>query len=139
VVLRPCLLTPPKAAHNCTLLRPPPSTPPTLQAFLGNTLRSYIPNISGAWLYQKFAIMESPATVAAAYGIPATSPNLGSMSGGLSPEGFLYGSSMVYVMQTLAALHTSGWGDVAASGPQMALINSTWWDKFLTGVFGVWG
>lgn len=81
--------------------------------------------------------MESPATVAAAYGIPITSPNLGSMSGGLSPEGFLYGSSMVYVMQTLAALHSCGWGSVAASGPQMALINSTWWDNFLTGVFSL--
>lgn len=55
------------------------------------------------------------------------------MSGGLPPEGFLYGSSMVYVMQTLAALHTSGWGTVAASGPQMQLINSTWWDKYMAG------
>lgn len=33
--------------------------------------------------------MESPATVAAAYNIPATSPNLGSMSGGLSPRLFV--------------------------------------------------
>lgn len=77
--------------------------------------------------------MEPAATVAAAYNIPASSPNLGSMSGGLPPEGFLYGSSMVYVMQTLAALHTSGWGTVAAAGPQMQLINSTWWDKYMAG------
>lgn len=64
---------------------------PTLpQAYLGNTLRSYIANVAGAWLYQKFAIMESPATVVAAYNIPVNSPSLGSMSGGLSPEGFLY-------------------------------------------------
>lgn len=40
---------------------------------------------------------------------------------------------MTFVMQALAALHTSGWGTVAASGPQMQLINSTWWDKYLTG------
>lgn len=161
------------------------------QAYLGNTLRSYIGDVTGAWLYQKYAIMEvrarsvvfgpwflslrqqcgevdktvwdcarpgvlsgfqklkqlpdqpslprmrpplQPAAVAAAaFGISPTSPNLGSMSGGLSPEGFLYGSSMVYVMQTLQALHNAGWGTVAQSGPQMQLINSTWWDKYLNG------
>lgn len=43
------------------------------------------------------------------------------------------GSSMEFVMQTLAALHTTGWGTVAALGPQMQLINSTWWDNYLTG------
>ena len=39
----------------------------------------------------------------------------------------------VYVIQALHALHTAGWGDAARSGPQIALINSTWWDKFITG------
>lgn len=79
------------------------------QAHLGNTLRSFIPNVAGAWLFQKYAVMEFPATVAAAYGIsPNASPNLGAMSGGLSPEGFLYGLSMSHVVQTLAALHTNG-------------------------------
>lgn len=111
----------------------PPVDKTLPQAVLGNTLRSYIPNVSGAWLLQKYAVMETPATVAAALNIPDTSPNLGSMSGGLPPEGFLYGASMVYVLQTVAALHTSGWGTVAASGPQMNLINSTWWDRYLTG------
>lgn len=47
-----------------------PSPCPLSQAALGNTLRSYIPNVSGAWLFQKFAIMEYPATVAAALNIP---------------------------------------------------------------------
>ena len=48
-----------------------------------------------------------------------TTPGLACMSGGLAPEGFLYGSSMGMVFQTLHALHTAGWDDVTLSGPQV--------------------
>lgn len=43
----------------------------------------------GAWLYNKYACMESAAAVAADYGVPPSTPGLGCMSGGLAPEGFL--------------------------------------------------
>lgn len=79
---------------------------PSWQAFIGNTLRSFIYNVAGAWLYSKYAIMEQPATVAAAYGIPASTPNLGSMSGGLSPEGFLYGEESHLTSVRYACLST---------------------------------
>lgn len=40
-----------------------------------------------------------------------------------------YGASLQFVHQTLQALHTAGWGTVALAGPQMKLINSTFWTK----------
>ena len=41
--------------------------------------------------------------------------------------------SMVYVMMALMGLHTAGWDSVALSGPQMKMINSTFWNDHVDG------
>ena len=43
---------------------------------LGNSVRSYIQDATGAWLYQEFAMMGDPAVVPAAYGLPANTAGL---------------------------------------------------------------
>jgi hypothetical protein len=109
----------------------PPLNPGQPDSQLGNTLRSYIADATGAWLYQQYATYEDPAIVSAAYHIP---PNgLGAARGGMSPEGFLYDISLGSVYSGLLSLHTAGYNDVSISGPQMAFINSSYWDKLLNG------
>ncbi|KAG2432062.1 hypothetical protein HYH02_013130 [Chlamydomonas schloesseri] len=110
----------------------PVKDPKLGESYIGNTLRSYVYDVTGAWLYQKFACMEAPARVAAVLpGVAATTPGLGEcMHGGNEPEGFLYGTSIAYVHETLQALHTSGWATPALAGPQIALLNSSWWDRW---------
>ncbi len=100
---------------------------------LGNTLRSYIGNATGAWLYQQYAMYEDPAIVGAAYGLTSTT-GLGLASGGLSVEGFLYAHSLAYVEEALLALHTAGYDNVALSGPQINLTSSVYWDRFVNGL-----
>ncbi|GEM_PF-720623 len=102
---------------------------------IGNTLRSYILDANGAWLYEEWAMMGEPATVAAAYGVPGnpTGAGFGLASGGLMPEGFLYGESFAYVLEQLLALQTSGFNDPSLSGPQIALIGSPVWDRWVHG------
>jgi hypothetical protein len=50
---------------------------------LGNTIRSYIPDANGAWLYQEFAMFGDPSVVTAAYGLPGSGAGFGLASGGL--------------------------------------------------------
>lgn len=100
---------------------------------LGNTLRSYILNANGAWLYQMFAMMGDPATVASAYGIPGNGAGFGLASGGLPPEGMLYGHSFGYILGQLLALQTAGFNNVSYSGPQIQLIGAPVWDRFVAG------
>jgi len=100
---------------------------------LGNTLRSYILNANGAWLYQEYAMMGEPSDVAAAYGLQ-NSAGLGLASGGLPPEGMLYGHSFGFVLGQLLALQTAGFNNPAYSGPQIALIGSPVWDKHINGM-----
>jgi hypothetical protein len=109
----------------------PPLDPNQSPNLLGNTLRSYIGNATGAWLYQQFAAYEEPGIVSAAYGIAPA--GLGVARGGLSPEGFLYDISLGYVYDALYSLHTAGYNDAALSGPQIALIDSGYWEKLLQG------
>jgi hypothetical protein len=106
----------------------PPST-------IGNTLRSYILDGTGAWLYQEFAMMGDAATVAAAYNMQNNplGVGLGLSSGGLPPEGFLYGESFGYMLGNLLALQTAGFNDPTLSGPQISLIGAPVWDRYVTG------
>jgi hypothetical protein len=111
----------------------PPLDPNSPSALLGNSLRSYILDATGAWLYQQFAMFGDPAAVEQAYGLPATA-SVGLASGGLPPEGMLYGDSVRSIVGELLALKTAGFADPTLSGPQVALANDApVWARFVTG------
>jgi hypothetical protein len=112
----------------------PPVDPTQSAAVLGNSLRSYIQDATGAWLYQEFAMMGDPSVVPAAYGLPANSPGFGLASGGMPPEGMLYGHSFGFVLGQLLALQTAGFNDPTLSGPQIGLIGAPVWDRWVTGM-----
>jgi hypothetical protein len=109
------------------------NTQPATQ--LGNTLRSYILDATGAWLYQEFAMMGDPAVVAGAYGISGNGAGFGLASGGLPPEGMLYGHSFGFVLGQLLALQTAGFNNQTYSGPQIQLIGAPVWDRYVPGIF----
>jgi hypothetical protein len=109
----------------------PPLDPSKPEKELGNTLRSYLDNAIGAWLYMSYAMHEEPAIAAKALGVPEA--GLGAASGGLSPEGFLYGASLGVLHQTLLALYTAGLRDPKKLGPQIGFIESAYWDRFTEG------
>ena len=112
----------------------PAITPGTPDAILGNTLRSYIANATGAWLYQEFAMLGDAPTVRAAYNLPANA-SVGLASGGLPPEGMLYGHSYSFIFGQLLALKTAGFADPTISGPQVSLANNPpIWDRFTKGM-----
>jgi hypothetical protein len=100
---------------------------------LGNTLRSYVTNITDNWLYQQYAMYEDSATVAKDYGYAARNISIGKAAGGLPVEGSMYGFSVGVVFQELLALYTSGLADSAKLGPQMKLLTSNYWDKHVDG------
>jgi len=101
---------------------------------LGNSLRSYIVNATGAWLYQEFAMLGDPATVISSLGL-SQSASVGLASGGLPPEGMLYGHSYGFIFGQLLALKTAGFADPTISGPQAALANNPpVWDRFVKGM-----
>jgi hypothetical protein len=111
-----------------------PAVNPALPAAaLGNSLRSYINHANGAWLYQQFAMFGDPETVASAYGISGNGAGLGLASGGLPPEGALYGASYSTMLGQLLSLQTAGFNDPALSGPQIRLIGAPLWDRFVKG------
>src|ERR1035438_3625874 len=99
---------------------------------IGNTLRSYILDANGAWLYQEFAMMGDPSMVASGYGIPGSGAGFGLASGGLPPEGMLYGHSFGFVLGQLLALQTAGFNNVSLTGPQAQLIGAPVWDRYVT-------
>ena len=104
-----------------------PSTP---LSTLGNSLRSYIANATGGWLYQEYAMFGEPAAVRSAYGL-SPGASVGLASGGMPAEGMLYGHSIGYVLGQLLAIKTSGFADPTLSGPQAALANSApVWGRF---------
>jgi len=109
----------------------PKVNPSQADSVIGNTLRSYILDATGAWLYQEYAMFGDPSTVATAYDIP--SKGLGLASGGLPPEGFLYGLSFGAVFEQLLALQTSGFNNVSYSGPQINLTTAPVWDRYIDG------
>jgi len=102
-------------------------------AVIGNSLRSYILDGIGAWLYQEYAMMGDPQTVAADYGLPGNGTNFGLASGGLPPEGMLYGESFGFMLGQLLALQTSGFNNAAISGPQIKLLQAPVWDRYVKG------
>ncbi len=99
---------------------------------LGNSLRSYLFNATGAWLYQQYAQYELPAIVAADYGVPAA--GLGMGSGGLSVESSLYGQSIGWVAQECLALKNAGWASEAVIGKQAKLVTSAYWTRMMDGL-----
>jgi hypothetical protein len=110
----------------------PPLDPSAPPGKLGNTLRSYLDDAIGAWLYQQYAVYEDPAVSAPALGVPPE--GLGAASGGLSPEGFLYGISVGALHEALLALYTAGYRDPRTLGPQIRLIDSGFWDRHTDGI-----
>lgn len=110
----------------------PPVDPAAPRGKLGNTLHSYLDDALGAWLYQQYAVYEDPAIAAAALGVPEKA--VGVASGGLSPEGFLYGPSIGMLHQALFALHTAGYRDARKHGPQIGLTESAYWDRYVDGL-----
>jgi hypothetical protein len=111
----------------------PPLDPSEPAAVLGNSMRSYIQDATGAWLYQEFAMMGDPSAGPAAYGLPANTTGFGLASGGMPPEGMLYGHSFGFVLGQLLALQTAGFNNPAYSGPQIGLIGAPVWDRWVTG------
>jgi len=113
----------------------PPVVPGVPAAVLGNSLRSYIADANGAWLYEEFAMMGDPQVVAQAYNVPnnPTGAGFGLASGGLPPEGMLYGESFAYVLGQLLALETAGFNNLNLAGPQIGLIGAPVWDRYVTG------
>jgi hypothetical protein len=111
----------------------PPVDAQLPESSLGNSLRSWITNITGGWLYQQYALYEDSAVVAKDYGLNTSNSALGKAAGGLPVEGTLYGFSIGLVMQELFALHTAGYADIARVGPQMKLLTSSFWDKHVDG------
>jgi hypothetical protein len=100
-----------------------------------NSLRSYVKTAIGAWLYDIYALHEPAASVAAQYGIAGTNPSVGRVSGGFPVEGPLYGTADEFLAQATISLDTLGYGDAAAYGPQMQLIDSNFWDRRLAYAF----
>lgn len=111
----------------------PPVNPSLSSGTPGNTLRSYLLDANGAWLYQEYAMMGDPQSVAADYGLPGNGAGFGIASGGMPPEGVLYGHSYGYVLGQLLALQTAGFNNTTFTGPQAHLINAPVWDRFVKG------
>jgi hypothetical protein len=80
----------------------------------GGTLRAYVGNATGAWLYVVDHAMR------------------GDFRGGLFPEGFEYApQTLGYVTQLLWALETAGENDTASRGRQAAFEGNPFWDELL--------
>jgi hypothetical protein len=109
---------------------PPVNTNLSVSA-LGNSLRSYLDNAVGAWLFQQYAMFGDASSVITNYGL-ANNSSVGLASGGLPPEGMLYGHSIGFILGNLLALQTAGYNDPNFLGPQAALINSPVWGRFST-------
>jgi hypothetical protein len=115
----------------------PPVDPSQPASQLGNSLRSYILEGTGAFLYQAYAMFGDPQTVATAYGIPGNGAGFGLTSGGLPAEGMLYGESYGYLLGQLLALQTAGFNDptyAGFTGPQISLIGAPIWDRYVKGM-----
>ncbi len=77
----------------------------------GETLRKFLGNATGAWLYIFDYLMRTDGR------------------GGLLPEGFEYSpQSAGYVIQLLLALQTAGQDDPSVWGPQVVLAGNPFWD-----------
>ena len=109
---------------------PPVNTNLTVSA-LGNSLRSYLDDAIGAWMYQEYAMFGDAASVITNYSL-APGASVGLASGGMPTEGMLYGESIGSILMGLLALQTAGYDDPNLLGPQAALINSPVWGRYST-------
>ena len=100
---------------------------------IGSSLRSYIPDVMGWWLYQVYAVFEDASTVKQALGLAAPNRSLGLAAGGLPVEGSLYGESLGYLAQALLGMQTAGYADTTSWGPQAGFFTSPYWDKAIDG------
>lgn len=97
----------------------------------GLQLRGFLHNATGHRLFRLNANMQDKATVEADYGV--TIPNAGWASGGLPPEGSLYGESYGFIFGTLLNLTTAGCDDPTVFGPQVKLTKAPFQDRFVVG------
>ena len=107
---------------------PPVNTNLSVSA-LGNSLRSYLDDAVGAWLYQEYAMFGDAPSVITNYGL-APHANVGLASGGMPPEGMLYGESIGSILMGLLSLQTAGYNNPDLLGPQAALITSPVWGRY---------
>lgn len=108
----------------------PPLNPSLPDSAPTNSLRSYISIATGAWLFQEYAMFGDGSQVAADYGFSGYGTNFGCVSGGMPAEGMLYGHSLEFLLSSLLALHTAGFGTTNLSGPQAKLVGALVWDRF---------
>lgn len=81
----------------------------------GGTLRSYVGNATGAWLYVFDHALRND------------------FGGGLLPEGCEYApQTLGYAAQLLFALETAGENDAAARGPQARFAGNPFWDELVS-------
>lgn len=113
----------------------PPLDPSLHFTAFKNSLRSYLYNATGAWLYQQYAMYGETDEVISDFGLPSNFSGLGLGNGGLSVEGALYGESMAFVAGGLLALKTAGWADEMIVGKQAKLIGNIYWTKLMDGLF----
>ena len=57
----------------------------------------------------------------------------GFASGGLPPEGMLYGESFSFILGQLLAPQTAGFNNPSYSGPQIGLIGAPVWNRYVAG------
>ena len=67
-------------------------------------------------------------------GISGNGAGFGIASGGLPPEGMLYGESFGFMLGQLLALQTAGFNNITYSGPQAQLIGAPIWDRYVPGI-----
>jgi hypothetical protein len=100
---------------------------------VGNSVRSYVGNALGWWLYQAYATFEDAPTVRKALGLTGANISLGVAAGGLPVEGSLYGESLGFLAQTLLGLRTAGYNDPATYGPQAGFLEDAYWNNAVDG------
>lgn len=98
---------------------------------LGNSLRSYLDDAIGSWMYQENAMFGDPSQVIGNYGL-APNASVSLSSGGMPSEGMLYGESIGSILMSLLSLQTAGYNDPNYLGPQAALITSPVWARYST-------
>jgi hypothetical protein len=113
----------------------PPVDPSKPATQIGNSVRSYVNDSIGWWLYRIYATFEDAPTVASALNLTKPNVSIGLAAGGLPVEGTLYGESQGFLAKALLALQTAGYNDPATWGPQAGFIDSSYWTKLVDGIF----
>lgn len=93
---------------------PADDVPATSTDPAAGTLRDYIGNVTGAWLYQLEKLEQTDT------------------KGGFSPEGMMYGESDTSgISMLLLAMNTAGTDNTSAYGTSAGLATSPWWTQEL--------